>query len=204
MSQTISSALPAGVLFAIAMSITPGPNNMMLLASGINFGFRRTLPHLLGVGSGIAIMMVAVGLGLSQAFTRVPALYPTMEIASVAYLVYLAWKIATAQEAALKKADARPLHYYEAAAFQWVNPKAWMMVVTAATTVRVSHDFAINAFMMAAVLFLVGFPCIAAWAGFGMVMRRVLSRPSWRRLFNLAMALALLATTYPVIERALR
>lgn len=195
------SALPAGILFALVMTITPGPNNMMLLASGVNFGFRRTVPHLFGISSGVALLTLSVGFGLGEAFQRFPRLYTVLEVASVLYLLYLAWKIGTSGSVQATNGERRPMRFHEALAFQWVNPKAWMMVLTAVTTIRLSTDFGINAALMAAVFYLIGLPCICVWAGFGTAMRRLLSRPAWLRTFNIAMALALLATVYPMVRQ---
>jgi threonine/homoserine/homoserine lactone efflux protein len=198
MSSAFLSALPAGILFALVTSITPGPNNTMLLASGVNFGFRRTLPHLFGISVGVVVLMLSVGFGLGEAFTRFPALYSALEIASVAYLLYLAWKIATSGEVKLRKGERRPMKFFEAVAFQWVNPKAWMMVLTAATTIHVSEQFGSNVMVLAVLFYVVGFPCICLWAGFGTAMREVLSDPKRQRLFNVAMALLLVMTLYPI------
>ncbi|MCY0386178.1 LysE family translocator [Robbsia sp. Bb-Pol-6] len=199
----ILSALPAGILFATVMSITPGPNNMMLLASGVNFGFRRTVPHLFGISSGVALLTLSVGFGLGEALQRFPRLYTVLEVASVLYLLYLAWKIGTSGGIQTKKGERRPMRFLEALAFQWVNPKAWMMVLTAVTTIRLSTDFNVNTVLMAAVFYLAGLPCICLWAGFGTAMRRLLSRPVWLRTFNIAMALALIVTVYPMARQML-
>ncbi|WP_233804954.1 LysE family translocator [Paraburkholderia sp. HP33-1] len=198
MSFVTLSALPAGILFALVTSITPGPNNTMLLASGVNFGFRRTLPHLSGISVGVVLLMLSVGIGLGEAFVHFPVLYTVLEVVSVAYLLYLAWKIGTSGELKLRKGERRPMRFHEAIAFQWVNPKAWMMVLTAATTIHVSNSFGINAVAMAAVFYVVGFPCICVWAGFGTAMREVLSSPKRLRVFNIAMALLLVASLYPI------
>ena len=171
---------------------------MMLLSSGINFGFRRTMPHLLGISFGVSLMMLAVGFGLGKVFVDYPVLYPVMEAASVVYLLYLAWKIGTSSAIEAKKGTSRPLRLYEAMAFQWVNPKAWMMVLTAGTTLHLSADFGVNAQCMAVVFCVFGLPCICLWAAFGSAMRRALSRPGWIRIFNVTMALSLVATLYPV------
>ena len=177
MSFESFGALPAGILFALVTSITPGPNNTMLLTSGVNFGFRRTLPHLFGISLGVVVLMLSVGFGLGEAFRRFPVLYTVLEIASVAYLLYLAWKIGTSGEVKLRNGERRPMKFYEAVAFQWVNPKAWMMVLTAATTIHVSNSFSNNVLLMAVLFYVIGFPCIALWAGFGTAMRQVLSDP---------------------------
>ncbi|MPV57883.1 lysine transporter LysE [Burkholderia sp. HI2761] len=197
------SALPAGMLFALVTSITPGPNNTMLLASGVNFGFRRTMPHLFGISIGVAILMLCVGFGLGEAFKRLPLLYTILEAASVAYLLYLAWRIGTSGEVKAHGAKPRPMTFVEAAAFQWVNPKAWMMVLTAATTIRLSADYGMNAAWMSVVFILIGFPCICLWAAFGLGLRRFLSNPRALRLFNVTMAVLLILSLYPLIAHLL-
>ena len=122
--------------FAFVTSITPGPNNLMLLASGMNYGFARTVPHMLGISVGFGVMCLAVGFGLHELFTRHPVVYEVMKWAGVAYLLYLAWRIATAGVVSDAKGSARgkPLTLWEAAAFQWINPKAWAMAVSAFST----------------------------------------------------------------------
>lgn len=198
------AALPAAMLFALVTSITPGPNNTMLLASGVNFGFRRTLPHLLGISAGVAILSTLVGLGLAQAFERFAWLYTALEALSVAYLLYLAWKIATSSTIQVRDGERRPMRFVEAAAFQWVNPKAWMMVLTAATTIHLHASLSLNALLMAGVFIVVGFPCITLWAAFGTSLRRVLTEPRYLRIFNWTMAILLVLTLYPIVERALQ
>ncbi|AXF24849.1 lysine transporter LysE [Burkholderia pyrrocinia] len=197
------SALPAGMLFALVTSITPGPNNTMLLASGVNFGFRRTMPHLFGISIGVAILMLCVGFGLGEAFKRMPLLYTILEAASVAYLLYLAWRIGTSGEVKAHGAKPRPMTLIEAAAFQWINPKAWMMVLTAATTVRLSADYGMNAAWMAVVFILIGFPCICLWAAFGLGLRRFLSNRRALRIFNVTMAVLLILSLYPLVAHLL-
>ncbi|MGF6607299.1 threonine/homoserine/homoserine lactone efflux protein [Paraburkholderia sp. WSM4175] len=204
MSFVTLSALPAGILFALVTSITPGPNNTMLLASGVNFGFRRTLPHLSGISVGVVLLMLSVGIGLGEAFVHFPVLYTVLEVVSVAYLLYLAWKIGTSGELKLRNGERRPMRFHEAIAFQWVNPKAWMMVLTAATTIHLSNSFGMNAVAMAAVFYVIGFPCICVWAGFGTAMREVLSNPKRLRVFNIAMALLLVASLYPIALKLIR
>ena len=203
MSFESLSALPAGILFALVTTITPGPNNTMLLASGVNFGFRRTLPHVFGISAGVVLLMLCVGFGLGEAFRRFPALYLVLEIASIAYLLYLAWKIGTSGEVKLRKGERRPMKFHEAIAFQWVNPKAWMMVLTAVTTIHVSENFGRNVMLMAVVFYVIGLPCICLWAGFGTAMRQVLTDPKRLRIFNVAMALSLVMTLYPMVTRLL-
>jgi threonine/homoserine/homoserine lactone efflux protein len=203
-TSALLAALPAAVLFVTVTSITPGPNNTMLLASGVHFGFRRTMPHMLGISTGVAILSAIVGLGLAQAFQRFAWLYTALEAASVAYLLYLAWKIGTSSSVQMRDTGRRPMSFIEAVAFQWVNPKAWMMVLTAATTIHLHDSLSTNAFLMSLVFILIGFPCITVWAAFGTSLRRVLSQPRYLRVFNWTMAALLVLSMYPIIERALR
>ncbi|MBU9480762.1 LysE family translocator [Burkholderia multivorans] len=198
-----SSALPASMLFALVTSITPGPNNTMLLASGVNFGFRRTIPHLLGISIGVAILMLCVGFGLSEVFKREPALYTILEFASVGYLLYLAWRIGGSDGLGANVGSARPMTFIEAAAFQWINPKAWMKVITAATTIRLSSDYGTSAAWTSVVFILIGFPCISLWAAFGIALRRFLSNPRVLRVFNMTMATLLILSLYPIVAHLL-
>ena len=204
MSPVLLSALPAGMLFVLVTTITPGPNNTMLLASGVNFGFRRTVPHIFGVSAGMVVLMLSAGFGLGEAFRHIPALYNVLEVASVAYLLYLAWKIGTSGELKIRDGEHRPMRFHEAIAFQWVNPKAWMMVLTAATTIRLSGDFIVNTIIMAALFYVIGLPCICVWAAFGTGVRGFLSNPLRLRAFNIAMALSLVVSMYPLFAHLVR
>jgi threonine/homoserine/homoserine lactone efflux protein len=123
--------LLALVGFAVVSSITPGPNNMMLLASGVNFGMRRTMPHMMGVCMGFTLMLVIVGLGLGAVIMTVPLLHTVLKYGSGAYLLWLAWSLATSGGLGGSQTGARPMRFIEAALFQWINPKAWVMAVTA-------------------------------------------------------------------------
>ena len=199
MSNELLNALPAAALFALVTTITPGPNNTMLLASGVNFGLKRTVPHVLGISAGMAILMLAVGLGLAQTFERLPWLYTVLETASIAYLLYLAWKIGTSSSVQMRDGKQRPMRFHEAIAFQWINPKAWMMVLTAATTIHLHASLSLNAALMALVLVVIGLPCITMWAAFGMSLRRFLANARWLRIFNVTMALLLVLSLYPIV-----
>jgi len=197
------AALSAAMTFALVMSITPGPNNTMLLASGVNFGFRRTLPHMLGITCGCTIMMVAIALGLGQVFARAPALYSAMEVLSVVYLIYLAWKIAASRSLSVDAANKRPMTFLQAAAFQWVNPKAWMMVVTGVTAFHVNDNLLVNALTLAVAFAIVNLPSISIWAAFGLGVRRFLAGPTALRAFNWTMAALLIASIAPTFRHGL-
>lgn len=195
MQNQILAALAA---FAFVSSITPGPNNLMLLASGANFGIRRTMPHMIGVAGGFTLMIAIVGFGLSGLFTAFPIAQTILKAASVAFLVYMAWRLANAGQPKSVEADARPLRLWQAAAFQWINPKAWAMALTALSAY--APDRSLTGVIWVSLVFgMVNLPCIAIWAGLGTQMRRWLSNPRRLRIFNWAMAGLLLATLIPIL-----
>lgn len=190
--------LLALVAFAFVTSITPGPNNLMLMASGANFGVWRTVPHMLGVALGFVFMTMLVGAGLAQAFVAVPQLYTALKVASVAYLLYLAWKIAVAPPPGDAARSGRPMTFLAAAVFQWVNPKAWAMALTAVSVYAPSQTVA--GIMAVAVVFgIVNLPSVGIWAVLGQGLRRVLTNPARIRAFNLVMAALLVASLYPAL-----
>jgi threonine/homoserine/homoserine lactone efflux protein len=190
--------LPALVLFSFVSSITPGPNNFMLMTSGVNFGFRPTLPHLLGVAIGFTLMVGLVGLGLSEIFARAPVLLSILKWVGAAYMVVLAVKIARSGPLQSGIAGARPITFLQAAAFQWVNPKAWIMAVTACATYTVPDRYTLSVLLVTAVFGVVTLPCVAVWVGFGSTLRRALSNARTLRLFNWSMAVLLVASLYPI------
>lgn len=188
------------ITYTFVMSITPGPNNVMLTASGANFGFRRTLPHLLGVVAGFVVQLLAVCAGLSALFARWPALQSTLGWVGAAYLVYLGWRM-LGLESARAGAATRPVSFLEAALFQFLNPKAWVMTVTSATLfLPQALSWLARGAYMAGIAEGIGLPCMMVWALFGSSLRGVLEAPRGRRVFNVAMALAL-ATTAVIMVR---
>jgi threonine/homoserine/homoserine lactone efflux protein len=187
------------VAFAFVSSITPGPNNMMLLASGANFGVRRTLPHMAGVSVGFGIMVLVVGLGFAGVIMTQPWLFGVLRWVGAAYILYLAFKIATADGLGAKDAAARPMTFLQAAAFQWVNPKAWAIALGAVTTYATKDRLILDVAVITLLISLVNAPCISIWAVFGVAMKRVLRRPSSLRAFNVCMALLLVASLYPLV-----
>ncbi|MEL6868275.1 MAG: LysE family translocator [Pseudomonadota bacterium] len=190
--------LLALVAFAFVSSITPGPNNLMLMASGANFGFRRTLPHMLGVAFGFMFMLLIVGIGLTQLFIRFPASYTVLRVVSVIYLAYLAWKIATASPVTTD-ADQRagkPFSFLQAAAFQWVNPKAWIMGLTAISVYAGDRSFT-QVLIVTLVFGIVNIPSVSSWAALGQQISRWLSTPTRLRAFNVTMAVLLVGSLVP-------
>jgi threonine/homoserine/homoserine lactone efflux protein len=186
--------------FAAVTSITPGPNNAMIMASGLNYGFARSLPHLFGICCGFAFMIFATGMGLHAVFTQVPMLQVILKYAGAIYLLWLAWKLAHAAPMnAEQAARSKPLGFAGAAAFQWINPKAWVMAVSALTT-YLPQGFGVgDVAQLAAVFGVIGIFCVGAWALFGVAMRRLLQDPRSVRVFNVVMALLLVATLYPIL-----
>jgi threonine/homoserine/homoserine lactone efflux protein len=187
-------------VFALATSLTPGPNNTMLLASGANFGLKRSIPHALGVSAGFLILLISVGLGLGALFAAWPPLHTGLQVVGSLYLVYLAWKIATTKGIGAGEAGGRPMSFLAAVAFQWVNPKAWAMALGAVTAYAPPQHYVANVVIVGLVFAAINLPCIGLWTGLGVVMRRFLDRPGVLRLFNVAMALLLLASLYPVVK----
>jgi len=191
--------LLAFVGFSLVTSITPGPNNTMLLASGVNYGFRRTLPHMAGITLGCMVMLVLVGIGLGAVFAASPRLYQVIRIAGAAYLLWLAWQIACAGPTDIGGGRGRPMQFLEAAAFQWVNPKAWIVVTGAVTTYAPREDFVRSVAALTLLLMLTNAPVVALWAGCGMALRGALNKPIRVRAFNIAMAALLVLSLYPIL-----
>jgi len=190
------------VVFALVTLFTPGPNNIMLMASGVNYGLRRALPHLFGVAIGFGAMVLAVGIGLGAVFEAYPALYPVIKYVGVAYLLHLAWVIASASphgDQAGTDTTGRPISFLQAAAFQWVNPKAWVMAIGAVATYAAIADFPFNIAIIAGVFALLGMASSWTWVMFGSVLRRFLRTPRAMRVFNIAMGVLLVVSILPVV-----
>lgn len=182
------------MLFGFVSSITPGPNNTMLMASGANFGFARTVPHLSGVVIGFPLMVIGVGLGLGGVFAAFPVLHDVLRLLGAAYLLYLAYKLAMSDSLSSGPAGAAPMNFWQAVAFQWVNPKAWAMALGTVTNYAPRDHYVQNVVIAALVFSLVNAPCVSSWAGFGVVLRRFLDRPGALRAFNITMAVLLVAS----------
>jgi len=195
MSYNLLSALAA---FAFVTSVTPGPNNLMLMASGANYGFRRTIPHMLGIGIGFTVMVIVVGLGLMQVFDAFPIMHTLLKYAGITYLLWLAWKIAGSEMPDTTQTTGKPMSFVQAALFQWVNPKAWQMALTAITLYAPNRSF--TAILIVATLFgLINLPTVSIWTILGQQMQRILSSRKRLIIFNWTMALLLVATLLPVM-----
>ncbi|WP_192849676.1 LysE family translocator [Phaeobacter porticola] len=184
--------------FVFGTVFTPGPNNLMLMASGANFGFRRSVPHLTGVAVGFPLMILPVGLGVMQLFDAFPALTWIMTALSVAYMLWLAWKVANAAPPRDGEAQGTPLSFLQACAFQWVNPKAWAMALGAITLYATSRDVTAILWVSGTYL-LVGSFSASTWTLLGQQLRRLLTRPAQLRAFNWTMAALLLASLAAIL-----
>jgi threonine/homoserine/homoserine lactone efflux protein len=198
MSQQLFIAF---VVFATVMFFTPGPNNVMLLSSGLTYGFRRTLPHIAGITIGMAFMIAAVGLGLGTIFIAYPVLQTILKYAGVAYLIYLAAVIAISGPVTPGQDNRRgPMTFWGAAMFQWINVKGWVMVIGTITAYAGIASFPWNIVIQVALSLLLGVLACSAWALFGSALRPILTRPAAVRAFNVVMAALLLTSLYPVLS----
>jgi len=195
--QTFTAVL----LFSLVMAFTPGPNNIMLAASGARFGIGRTLPHLAGVTVGFPVMLLLVGVGLASVLLASPMLQLGMKAVSCAYLLWLAFQIARSASASRDAGDGKPMTFLQAAAFQWVNPKAWLMAVSAVSAYTAGRGMQLyfQVAIIALLTVVVTLFSTLTWAAFGAVIRRWLRAPLALRLFNLFMALLLVGSTVPIL-----
>lgn len=191
----------AVLFFAFSTTITPGPNNVMIMSSAVNYGIRASMPHFLGICLGFPLMVLLVGFGFGVIFERFPNLHQLIKVIGVIYLLWLAWHIASAEPKAIKKGEKKPFTFWQAALFQWVNAKAWMMAsgaVAAYTTVNgnpVTEVLAITAAFL-----LMAFPCVGTWLLFGSLLRKFLANSIFQRIFNVTMGLILVASIIPVLQ----
>ncbi len=186
--------------FAFASSITPGPNNLMLMASGANYGLRRTLPHMLGISIGHAFMVAMVGIVLLRVFETYPVLNIVLKVLSATYMLWLAWKIANAVPPEAKEVTGKPFTFLQAAAFQWVNPKAWFMAITAISAYAPQDRGIVVGSVIVAVIFAaVNLPSVTVWAWIGVQVRRWLGTARRLRVFNVSMAVLLVVSLYPML-----
>jgi threonine/homoserine/homoserine lactone efflux protein len=212
------SLLPL-IAFTASSAMTPGPNNILLMTSGVNFGFRRTVPHMLGVMLGFPVMVLVVGLGIGTTLLTQPLVHQVVTIVGILYLLWFAWHIASADvtsneaeliaaehkadapRAARKQADAKPMSFLGAAAFQWINAKAWISIIgMLAIYAPKGYGVVGGILVVAAINLATAAVSATTWALFGLAVARWLENPVRRRLFNITMALLLVATLVPAID----
>jgi threonine/homoserine/homoserine lactone efflux protein len=192
--------LITSIPFMVSMGFTPGPNNILVASSGVNFGFRATLPHILGITVGYPLMLLIVGIGLAKIFMAVPAIHLVLKYVCIAYLLYLAWRIAAASALGEARRTLKPLNFMQAAAFQWVNGKGWVVALSAVTTYTiVNGTLPLQVLVLAAIALVVTFASVCSWTFFGALLRRYLHTEKRRRWFNFSMAGLLIASVVPVL-----
>ena len=188
------------IAYTLTTFATPGPNNSMLMSSGLNYGVRRSLPHFFGIALGFPAMALAVGFGFAELFERLPFLHTLLKVAGVSYLAYLAYRIATTPVSSSGAATGRPLSFLQSCAFQWVNPKAWVMAVGAIVTFTVGGaNYLLQVLTICAVFIVFGAPCNFAWLWLGRSLKQWVQNPQRLRQFNRAMGALLLLSLTPVL-----
>ncbi len=189
------------ILFGVIAAVTPGPNNVMLTTTGLNFGVRRGIPHLLGICIGFPVMLALIGLGFGTLFGLYPLLHDIIKIVGIVYLLWLAWKIAMTHGGMEQIERSKPINFWQAAAFQWVNPKAWIMGSSAlAAYTSLDDNFFLQVAIICGTFFFITLPCAGIWLVFGAGLQRFLREDRHLRWFNIAMALLLVASILPVIR----
>ncbi|MFT7576922.1 MAG: threonine/homoserine/homoserine lactone efflux protein [Alphaproteobacteria bacterium] len=185
--------------FCFVTCFTPGPNNTMLMASGLNFGISRTMPHMLGVSFGFPLMVFCVGLGVAQVFQAFPALYTALKIISIGYLLWLALQIAMADSVKTDNGQAQPLTFVQAAAFQWVNPKAWVMAVGISATYLIAGQFWASLVVFSGIFLIAGLCSSSSWMLGGAGLRALIGNRTWVRVINIGLAVVLVASLWPIV-----
>lgn len=188
------------LIFAISSTVTPGPNNIMILTSGLNYGVKKSIPHLLGISFGFPVMIIVIGFGFSIIFERYPVFNEVIKILGVVYLLYLAWLIASSSPVSLEGKRSKPLNFFQAALFQWVNPKAWVVATGAVSAyTSVSSDILAQVIFIALAFLIVAIPSLSVWLIFGVGIKKYLKSARHQKLFNLSMALLLIGSIIPVL-----
>ncbi len=188
-------------LFAISSSVTPGPNNIMVMTSGLNFGIRRSMPLLIGICVGFTAMLLLVGLGFGQLFTLFPQLSLVIKIIGTAYLLYLAWLIARSSNVGVTDQQVKPIGFIKGALFQWVNAKAWVVSIGAISAfTTMGESFFSQNMTIATTFFIISFPCVGIWLMFGSMLRQFLDNAAYLRWFNITMSLLLVGSVLPVVK----
>jgi threonine/homoserine/homoserine lactone efflux protein len=186
--------------FLVSMGFTPGPNNILVASSGANFGFRATIPHMLGITFGFPLMLLIVGLGLARVYIAFPLLHALLKYTCIVYMLYLAWRIAAASAMDEARRTSKPLTFIQGAAVQWVNGKGWVVALSVATTYTVvDRTLPLQIAALAAICVGVTMASVCCWTLFGTLLRNFLQTEVKRRWFNYTMAALLIASIIPVI-----
>jgi len=187
------------ILFCLVTSITPGPNNIMLMSSGLNHGVLKTVPHISGIIIGFPLMVAALGFGLGTIFLNYPVIHQVIKIAGISYLLFLAWKIANTTRANAGKHLKKPLTFMQAAAFQWLNPKAWVIAIGAIATFTTVGNIELQVIIIVFTYLFVGGFSMGLWLLMGASLQKILHSQKQLQIFNVAMAILLVLSIVPIV-----
>ncbi len=187
--------------FGLASTMTPGPNNITLLSSGLTFGYRRTIPHALGINFGFPVMVICVGLGVGKLFEVFPFVYTTLKVVGISYLIWMAWHIAnTKGSLTTENKKDKPFTFLQAALFQWINPKAWVMAITSTAAFITDHQIAFfQVMIISCIFFFCAILSTNSWALGGVMLRRFIQNERFIQIFNIAMAILIVGSIIPFI-----
>lgn len=190
--------------FGFASTMTPGPNNIMLLSSGLTFGYKRTIPHALGVNFGFPLMVICVGSGLGKLFEAFPFIYAILKVVGISYLLWMAWHIANPKGSFnTNNTKDKPFTFLQAALFQWINPKAWVMAVTSTAAFITDHQIAsIQVMIISSIYFFCALISTNSWAFGGVVLRRFIQKQRFVQMFNITMAILIVGSIIPFIFKS--
>jgi threonine/homoserine/homoserine lactone efflux protein len=192
------------ILFVISASITPGPNNVMILSSGVNHGVRNSIPHFLGIVFGFTLMVFSLGMGFGVIFENYPIIHQLIKIIGIIYLLFLAWMIASSSNTSLENSQAKPISFWQAVLFQWVNPKAWVMITGAiAAFTTLSGDLLSEVLIITFLFCIFVIPCVSVWLFFGVALRKYMKKSQHLKIFNGSMAALLVISITPTIYELL-
>lgn len=189
------------LVFAIVMTGTPGPNNAMVLVSGAKVGVARTMPLVIGIALGVSLQFVLLGLGLGSVFDAMPVLHTVLGVIGAAYILWLSWRIATSGPLKISEDGRPPMGILAGASFQWINPKAWALSISASATYVPVENHVLNLSLAGAMLAVLSILCVGVWAIGGVALRQILTRPNYSLAFNISMSVILILTTMPAILR---
>ncbi len=192
------------ISFTFVAGITPGPNNMMLMASGLNHGVQKSIPHYLGICFGFPVMVAVVGFGMGAIFSKYPAIFLAIKLSGICYLLFLSWKVANADNLNAKQSTRDPLSFTQAAIFQWLNPKAWVIAVGALAAFTTQDNFTLSVITVIIVYFFMGFLCMGVWLKLGQALQQYLSHGKRRQFFNILMGLLLALSIIPMALSGIR
>ncbi len=194
----INDLLPL-FLFCISTTLTPGPNNFMIMNSGMYFGLKKSLPHYFGISFGFPAMVLLVALGLGAVFMKYSWIKQSLKIIGCLYMLYLAWQILISTYNSNLSNTKKPFNFFQAFLFQWVNPKAWLMAIGTISIFTLTQNYFNNALIISLIYLLACIPCTGAWLLFGKFLQKILTKPSHRVWFNIVMAVGLVASIGMII-----